>query len=422
MRCPTVDCLFLRANGRFVCWDDAGSDKVLCLPSETSDMSRVYEPEGPCARAAKALRAGSLPDPLVCPGCLCLSMTGVPLFNPEVLSVMQVEPSALCTLRCLACATSGEREALDPPHLLSPGVFASILNDFSRAGIRILVFDFSGHGEPTLNHELPELIRAARRLYPAAFITLGTNGQTRYSTELVRPGVDQLHVALDGVDQSSYGRYRVGGSFSNAVSFLQSAAADSSAVHVVWRYILFRHNSEIEHLALAWKMACDIGVDEIRFIITRRGEWSTSVETVAELSKALKRAGVPETCLRLDSIETRDRRNRLKNRISRYQSIYRLASRTYRALRFVPFGTGLPTVGVDYCMWNEQQINMAICESRRHLQAGRVNEAQSLIRHVEEIVENPRRSNPAYSPETVLLSLGEPYGSLRKSLRKTLCP
>ncbi|MFO7627754.1 MAG: radical SAM protein [Candidatus Fermentibacteraceae bacterium] len=421
MRCPTVDSLFLRANGKFVCWDDAGSDKVLYRASGNSDMSRVYEPDGPCARAAKALRSRTLPDPLVCPGCLCLSMTGVPVFNPEVVSVMQVEPSALCTLRCLACASSEERKALEPPHLLSPGLFTRTLNDFSRAGIRILAFDFSGHGEPTLNPELPELIRAARGSYPAAFITLGTNGQTQYSEELGRSGVDQLHVALDGIDQSSYGQYRVGGSFSRAVSFLQSAAADKTAAHVVWRYILFNHNSDLEHIALAWEMACDTRVDEIRFIITRRGEWSTSVETLAELSKVLKRAGVPETCLRLESSESKDRRNRLKNRIRRFEPLYRLTYRAYRAFRFVPPGHGLPTVGVDYCMSSGHQIDLAISESRRHLRAGRVNEAQSLLRHVEEIVAKPGLSNPAYSPEKVLTSLGQSYRSLRTSLRKTQC-
>lgn len=422
MRCPTVDSLFLRANGRFVCWDDAGSDKVLYLPSENSDMSRVCEPEGPCSRAAKALRAHTLPDPLVCPGCLCLSMTGVPVYNPKVVSVMQVEPSALCSLLCLACASSEEREALEPPHLLSPVFFARTLNDFSRAGIRILAFDFSGHGEPTLNPELPELIRIARRSYPSAFITLGTNGQTRYSIGLVRSGVDQLLVALDGVDQNSYGQYRVGGSFQNAMSFLQSASADSSAARVVWRYILFSHNSAIEHLALAWKLACDTGVDEIRFIITRRGEWSSSVKTVADLSNALKRVGVPKTCLRLESHESQDRRNRLKSRIRRFEPCYRLAFRAYRSLKFDSSVKGLPTVGVDYCMIGGQQISMALSESRRHLRAGRVDEALSLLRHVEEAVAKPRLHNPAYSPEKVLTSLGESYRSLRTSLRKTQCP
>jgi len=422
MRCPTVDSLFLRANGRFVCWDDAGSDKVLYHPSEHSDMSGVYEPGGPCARAAKALRARVLPDSLTCPGCVCLSMTGNPVFNPEVVSVMQVEPSALCTLRCLACASSEEREALEPPHLLSPGLFARTLNDFTGAGIRILTFDFSGHGEPTLNPDLPELIRVARRSYPEALIILGTNGQTRYSSELVRSGIDQLHVALDGIDQCSYGRYRVGGSFSDALSFLKSAASDASAARVIWRYILFSHNSDFGHIALAWEMACDTGVDELRFIITRRGEWSTSIETVADLSNALKRAGVPETCLRLESRETMDRRNRLKHRIRRFEPFYRLASRTYRSFRFGPPGNGMPSVGIDYCMIGEHQLKLALSESRRHLRAGRNNEARSLLRHVEEIVEKPRQRNSAYSPEKVPAFLGESLFSLRASVRKTPSP
>jgi wyosine [tRNA(Phe)-imidazoG37] synthetase (radical SAM superfamily)/SAM-dependent methyltransferase len=338
-------------------------------------------------------------------------MTGAPIFNAEVVSVMQVEPSALCTLRCLACASSEEREALEPPHLLSPGVFTRTLNDFSRAGIRILAFDFSGHGEPTLNPELPELIRIARRSYPAAFITLGTNGQAPYSTELVLSGVDQLNVALDGVDQGSYARYRVGGSFQSAVSFLRAASADPLAAQVVFRYILFNHNSDPEHIAQAWKMACDIGVDEIRFIITRRGEWSTSIKTVSELSKALRMAGVPETSLRLQSSESMDRRKRLKSRISRFEPLYRLAYRAYRAFRSVPSGRGLPSVGVDYCMLSERQLGLAVSESRRHLRAGRVHDALSLLSHVEEALSKPRLRNPAYSPERAFMSLGETYRS-----------
>jgi hypothetical protein len=112
MQCPGADSLFLRANGNFVCWDDAGSDKVLQPYDIEKDMSRIFSDGGPCALIAKKLAGNILPFPETCPGCYCLSLRGSPCFNSRVLNVMQVEPSSRCTLECKACATPEERERL----------------------------------------------------------------------------------------------------------------------------------------------------------------------------------------------------------------------------------------------------------------------------------------------------------------------
>ncbi|MCK4672073.1 MAG: hypothetical protein KAT47_05960, partial [Candidatus Aegiribacteria sp.] len=137
MRCPGADSLFLRANGDFVCWDDAGSDLVLQPYDPDKDMSRLFSDGGPCALISKKLAGNILPFPETCPGCYCLSPRGSPCFNSRIVNVMQVEPSSRCTLECIACATPEEREKLKLPHTLSPAVFRKVLQDFSRSGIDI---------------------------------------------------------------------------------------------------------------------------------------------------------------------------------------------------------------------------------------------------------------------------------------------
>ena len=134
---------------------------------------------------------------------------------------MQVEASARCSLRCRGCASDEERARLSPPLDLSPEIFRKILGDFSRAGINISCFDFSGHGEPFMNPALNDLLGIARSFYPDSYIMVLTNGQHDLGSSVLESGLDAIHVAIDGNDQDSYAQYRVGGSFESAFNFLR---------------------------------------------------------------------------------------------------------------------------------------------------------------------------------------------------------
>ena len=94
---------------------------------------------------------------------------------------------------------------------------------------------------------------------------------------LARSGIDEVTFSIDGATPDSYVQYRQRGDFAKAIRNL-TALVDEKRKHgldvpfVNWRYILFSHNDSDEEMALARKMAADIGVDRLSWEITDHPE------------------------------------------------------------------------------------------------------------------------------------------------------
>ena len=418
MQCPSADSLFLRANGNFVCWDDAGSDKVLQQYDPRKDMSRIVSAGGPCEFIAEKLAGDSLPFPETCPGCYCLSFPGSPCFSSRVLNIMQVEPSSRCTLECKACATPEERERLQPPHTLSPSVFGKVLQDFSRNGIDIRTFDFSGHGEPLMNPDLWQIVSLARKYYPDAFLTLITNAHGDFEEKNVHSGLDQIQFSIDGVDQENYEKYRVGGNYEKASGYMESfartAGSCGSSVRIVWRYILFNHNDKADQLRKAFEMASEFGVHDLRFIFTHKGMWSTAITCAAELRNVLIDLEVPSRSIRMDSFNSLRRRKKLGQALKRSQSLYRTARKLWRKVKRNPSCSTIVTS--DYYQLYEPELNNALDLGCRLLREGRIPDARALFLHVNKLVQSPVSGNPTYDPAIIYRHLGRSYRRLETAL------
>ena len=408
MQCPGADSLFLRANGNFVCWDDAGSDKVLQPYDPDKDMSRIFSDSGPCALIAKKLAENILPFPETCPGCYCLSPRGSPFFNSSVVNVMQVEPSSRCTLECKACATPEERERLQLPHTLSPTVFQKVLEDFSRRGIDIRTFDFSGHGEPLMNPDLWQIVSLARKLYPKAFLTLITNAHGEFETDHAFSGLDQIQFSIDGVDQESYEKYRVGGNFAKAFSYMKSfsrtARSSGSSIRMVWRYILFNHNDRSDQLRKAFEKASEFGVHELRFVFTHKGMWSSDLTSAEELRRCLSNLGVPSRSIRLDSFKSLRKRQILSQFMKRSQILYSTGRKLWSEVRRSPSLRTIITS--DFYQLCEPELQQTLDLGSKLLRKGKLREAQALLLHVNRMVQLPATNNATYDPEITYKHLG----------------
>lgn len=419
MRCPAADSLFLRANGDFTCWDDAGSDRILLPWDAGPHRSAAYSPGGPRHRAARRLAGGLLPHPEVCPGCLCLRPSGRMRLSPRTVDVLQVEPSVLCGLECPACATQAERRARRPPRTMPRNILEKTLRDFGRAGIAVRTFDFSGHGEPLQNPDLPGLLAVARKRQPDSFIILRTNANGEPDPAILDAGPSQIHMSIDGVDPESYAGYRVGGDFRKAWTFLagmaRMARARGSGTRTVWNYILFEHNSRPDHLKRAWRMARQSGVDELRFVLTHIGKWSRTITDGRGLSKALVEAGVPPSRIRVDTSRGREARNGWKDWLKGNEAAYRVARRIWLSAARRPDGAG-PVVTADYCTVSRRRIRGFLEVGLSHLRAGRREAAEGILRHVEALVRRPGEHNPRYDPVEYMGPLQGPFSELAEGL------
>lgn len=188
---------------------------------------------------------------------------------------IHVEPSNRCNLWCEACICTDERKSVNTPNRgeLEYRTFHKMLSEIKSTSINIKVVAFVGFGEPLFNSQLPAMARLVRSLYPDCYIYLDTNANfgIKRADEISNCGINEIRLALDGVDQVTYETYRKGGDFNRAIIFTQKLLAlirnNGSSTHAIWKYILFKHNDKDEHILRAIKMANDIGID-ISFDLT----------------------------------------------------------------------------------------------------------------------------------------------------------
>jgi len=289
MDCESAHSIFLRAWGNLGCWDDAGATRVLQAYDPTIDyVADVFH--GRAFNGIRdALREHRMPFADDCSRCICLQTNAVEDSgdprSPAV-ELFQAEPSFRCNLDCPGCVRRNVRRHAPRPLDLDPHVLQKIIGDFAGAAIEIRGFSFQGHGEPTMHPRLDALAAIVKNAYPDGYLSTATNCQAAATPALARCGIDEWVCSVDGVDQESYGPYRIGGDFSLALRFMEKLCRErerGARVRVVWRYILFEHNDSDEQLDRLAAIASDIGVDSIVLVFTENGPASRRRRCSADL-------------------------------------------------------------------------------------------------------------------------------------------
>jgi hypothetical protein len=198
---------------------------------------------------------------------------GWPLGSIDRISSLHLEPSLPCTLRCPGCKQGFDpdllrREGL--PYYFSPTVVENIARSCVKHDVSVRRVGFGGRGEPTLSPHTPDIIRTCRKAFPTAILESDSNAQHAFKDEFLL--LDLMQCSIDGSTPESYATYRIGGNFENAISFLRTATARKrelkARTQFVWKYILFDTTESVELMNNAQRMALDIGVDSLLFIIT----------------------------------------------------------------------------------------------------------------------------------------------------------
>ena len=205
-------------------------------------------------------------------GVQLLSRTAYGIRIPPIL---QLEPSNVCNLNCLTCAT-GAKLMTRSPDLMSFEMFKSII-DQVKDYVHLLVF--WSWGEPFTNKNAVKMIRYAkeRRL----LVHTSTNGhffQTReIARDVVNSGLDSLLVAVDGLDQVTYEKYRKGGSLHLVIRSIKNLVAERTSAgmkhpRITFRFIVMKHN---EHqVDRVQEFAEQLGADFVSFrsaVVQRAG-------------------------------------------------------------------------------------------------------------------------------------------------------
>jgi hypothetical protein len=195
-------------------------------------------------------------------------------------SRLYIECTAACNISCAqaCCAPETGITRTRQAGMLDFEVFRKVVDEAGPSLVRI---DFFNYGETFLHKRAIEMCEYIKTRFPHIYLYTSTNGLAFKDHEqvrrLVHSGIDEVTFSIDGATPASYAKYRQRGDFDKAIDNLRAATAAKREAgrdvpFINWRYILFTHNDGPEEMALARRMADEIGVDRLTWELTDHPE------------------------------------------------------------------------------------------------------------------------------------------------------
>jgi radical SAM protein with 4Fe4S-binding SPASM domain len=180
--------------------------------------------------------------------------------NPYTISV---EPTTSCNLRCPECP-SGLRKFTRDTGMISLEMYRQVIDQLHQDLFYLILYF---QGEPYLHPLFFHMAEYAgkKKIYTAT----STNAHfltDHLARKTVESGLDRIIISLDGLDQESYEKYRVGGSVDKVLEGTRNLVKwkkelRSKTPFIILQFIVFSTN---EHqLPELKKMAKELGVDKL---------------------------------------------------------------------------------------------------------------------------------------------------------------
>jgi radical SAM protein with 4Fe4S-binding SPASM domain len=162
--------------------------------------------------------------------------------SPEPPEILWIEPTNHCNLKCRLCP-SAAMLAEQRCHM-PVGEYQRIVRQVRPFCREIWLY---GYGESFLHPEIFEMIALTKKQGIRCCISSNFNLETTWMPRILHSGVDVLIVALDGLSQDSYARYRVNGRLDlvkrNVESILELRRRENLRVpHVQLQFLVMAHN------------------------------------------------------------------------------------------------------------------------------------------------------------------------------------
>jgi len=198
-------------------------------------------------------------------------------------SRMYIECTAACNISCAeaCCAPETGITRTRQAGMLDFDLFRRVVDE---AGPSLGRIDFFNYGEAFLHKRAVEMCEYIKSNFPHIYLYTSTNGlalSEAQARRLVHSGIDEVTFSLDGATPESYAKYRQRGRFEVALANLRAMAdekrkAGRDLPFLNWRYILFTWNDSDEEMALARRLADEIGVDRLCWEMTDHPETAYS--------------------------------------------------------------------------------------------------------------------------------------------------
>ena len=184
-------------------------------------------------------------------------------------TTLSIEPTTSCNLRCPECP-SGLRAFTRPTGMLQERLFETVI-DQVKGHLTWLHLYFQG--EPFLNPRFLDMVSYADS--KGIFTVTSTNGHflgKKQVAEVLKSGLKQLIVSVDGITQDVYENYRIGGNLERVQEGLKLLIQEreKNRQHFPRLVLQFLVTGQNEHQIPSLKSwAKDLGVDELQLKTTQ---------------------------------------------------------------------------------------------------------------------------------------------------------
>ena len=190
---------------------------------------------------------------------------GKAILSSEDITFIQLEFTTNCQLNCPGCWRNlFPMKDILPRGYLKPDDLRTLLENSDLKHLKKI--DYTLNGESLLNPHFVELLKICydHSIETLADIGLNFNYITDEQIEaIVDAKVHHIRIALDGVRQETYSRYRINGNFDKVIENIKRLQAYKQKVNskyprLIWGMIGFNWN--VREIWIARKMAEDLGM------------------------------------------------------------------------------------------------------------------------------------------------------------------
>lgn len=198
---------------------------------------------------------------------------------------VSIEPTTSCNLRCPECP-SGLRKFSRPTGMLSFELYRRMIDELSP---HLFYLNLYFQGEPYLNPLFFKFVEYARE--KNIYTMTSTNAHFLNDTlakKTVESGLDKLIISMDGTEQETYEKYRVGGKLSKVTEGLETIRKwkkelRSRKPFIELQFIVFGTNEhQVEEVR---KFAREKGVDSLRLKTAQVYEYEEGNELLPKNEK-----------------------------------------------------------------------------------------------------------------------------------------
>lgn len=183
--------------------------------------------------------------------------------HPGLPVSLSIEPTTSCNLRCPECP-SGLRSFSRPTGMMELKLFKTIIKEIYKS-LSYLILYFQG--EPYLNPAFLEAVRYADDLNIYTSTSTNAHFLTKVNAlETVKSGLSRIIISMDGTNQESYEKYRIGGNFEKVIQGTHNLVEAKKQLkinspYIILQFLVFKHN--MHQIPEIKRIAKTLGVDKL---------------------------------------------------------------------------------------------------------------------------------------------------------------